>query len=169
MSKSDPYKDSPYDAAGMPLGTEVVDYDKDREQRRFNTVRQVSPLPEENAVTLLDIDYEAPETEADKVFKSRRNIDKSKFNGAVELGINVPGEDVTVVDIEDPAERKELLVKEAEDKGFKEVQELPKTEKQESVDEVKKKAVEKSDEDDFESLVNSEKSTADKPKTEAKK
>lgn len=168
MSKSDPYKDSPYDAAGMPLGTEVFDYDN-LDERRRNSVRNVTPP--KDTTTLIDIDYEAPKTEASKEFNRRRNLDKSHFNEAVKLGVNIPGMDmVDVVDIEDPAERKELLVKEAEDKGFKEVQELPKTENKETVEDVKEKAVKKSDEDDFESIVNGDKTTpGEAPKKDTKK
>lgn len=76
MTEKDPYKDSPYDAAGMPLGTKVVDTGLDAEQRRFASVKQVIPL--ENVVNLTDNDYQEEVVE-------EKELDLAKFNTAIEL------------------------------------------------------------------------------------
>ena len=76
MSDKDPYKDSNYDSAGMPLGTKVVDTGLEVEQRRFASVKQV--IPPEDTTTLVDNDYEEPVID-------KKEVDESKFNGAIEL------------------------------------------------------------------------------------
>jgi hypothetical protein len=127
---------SPYDESGMPLGTTTADYDN-ADEIRLNMVKSTYEEP----IPLNDPDYQ-PE----QFTKKETGLDRNKglpygvkgFNSALTDGSvdNYPTTDT--VDIEDPANRKELLVTEALDKGFEEVPELPKTEKQESVDEVKK-------------------------------
>ena len=126
---------SNYDESGMPLGTTTADYDNADEVRK-NMVKStyVEPLPLNN-----------PEYQPRQISKkvvgqdSRRGLPYGVkgFNSSMSEGEGFPDPDVEFLDIEDPANRKEMLVTEAVSKGFDEVPELPKTEKQENVDAVK--------------------------------
>ena len=126
---------SPYDESGMPLGTTYADYDN-ADEVRMNMVKDkyVEPLP------LNDPDYQPRQFTKKETGMDRNHglpFGEKGFNSALKDPEveNYPTTDT--VDIEDPASRKELLVTEALDKGFEEVPELPKTEKQENVDAVK--------------------------------
>lgn len=126
---------SPYDESGMPLGTTTADYDN-AEEIRLNQVHSTYEEP----IPLNDPDYQSRQISKKVVGQdSRRGLPYGVkgFNSAITDAnvANMPVADV--VDIEDPAERKELLVTEAVEKGFEETPELPKTEKQENVDSVK--------------------------------
>lgn len=143
----DPYKGSNYDAAGMPLGTKVVDCDEDREQRRFATVKQIIPLPEEQTVTLNDIDYTPPKTQATKEFNKRRNLDQSKFNEAIKKGVNVPGADLDSVT---EAKAKDKADKEAEGraKAEEEAKAKAEAEKEDKIEGTSKEEVVIEEDDD---------------------
>lgn len=149
---------SPYDESGMPLGTTTADYDN-ADEVRMNQVKSTYEEP----IPLNDPEYQ-PRQLSKKVVgqDSRKGLPHGRkgFNSAV-FDANEPNMRVAeVVDIEDPAERKELLVTEAVAKGFEEVPELPKTEKQENVDSVKEDINEDKGED-FLSLL--EKDTPAEP------
>lgn len=122
-----PWHDSPYDASGMPLGVETCDYDNE-EERRKNMVhdKYVEPIP------LNDPEYQPKQMS--KTFTGQRPLTKKNFNSAVVEGEGLP-EDIERVDMGDPEERRELLVRSADEEGTA-VAELPKVEKQETVDEI---------------------------------
>lgn len=149
---------SNYDESGMPLGTTTADYDN-ADEVRMNQVKSTYEEP----IPLNDPDYQ-PRQISKKVIgqDSRKGLPYGKkgFNSAI-TDPNVDNYPTTeTVDIEDPANRKELLVTEAVSKGFEEVPELPKTEKQENVDAVKED-INDSKGDDF--LKTLEEQTPDKP------
>lgn len=147
---------SPYDESGMPLGTETIDYDNADEVRMAQVKSTyVEPIP-----------LNDPEYQPKQLSKKFTGTDKNNglphgqkgFNTAITEGVGVP-EQVKTVDIEDPEEKRKLFVQEAEDKGFGATPELPKVEKQETVNEVKEeiKEEEKQEEDsDFEAELNKE-------------
>lgn len=149
---------SNYDESGMPLGTTTADYDNADEIRK-NMVKStyVEPIP------LNDPEYQPRQIPKKVVGQdSRRGLPHGQkgFNSAI-YDANEPNMPVAkTVDIEDPSERKELLVTEAVAKGWDETPELPKTEKQENVDAVKEDINEDKGED-FLSLL--EKDTPAKP------
>lgn len=113
MTAKDPYKDSPYDASGMPLATETVDYDKKEDVAKLTVKdKYVEPLP------LFSDDDDFHEKE----------IERRKFNPALNnTAIEVPGHKVPKghkddvgtgipeltdqpkeVDLDDPAKVEEL-------------------------------------------------------------
>lgn len=107
----DPFADSPYDAAGMPLGTTYADYDSTEERRK----NQVKTRPVVNPESLNDIDYKPEETEAEKEFKKRRNVDPALFNTAHEQPLKEqPKGDEFEAILEEEA--KKLKAEKAEDK-----------------------------------------------------
>lgn len=152
---------SPYDESGMPLGTTTADYDNADEIRK-NQVKStyVEPIP-----------LNDPEYQPKQFTKKETGLDRKKGLPFGEKGFNSALTDpdepnmrvAETVDIEDPAERKELLVTESVEKGWDETPELPKTEKQESVDSVKEDIKEDKG-DDFLSLL--EKDAPAKPDEE---
>ena len=149
---------SNYDESGMPLGTTTADYDN-ADEVRMNMVKSTYEEP----IPLNDPDYQ-PRQISKKVIgqDSRKGLPYGKkgFNSAI-TDPDVPNYPTTeTVDIEDPANRKELLVTEATAKGFEEVPELPKTEKQENVDAVKANINEDKGDDFLKTL---EEQTPDKP------
>lgn len=99
MSPKDPYADSVYDAAGMPLGTTTADYDN-AEDRRKNQVKTREVKPE----SINDIDYTPPVTEADTKFQESRKPDPAKFNGMVDTS-KVTDEDDLFLEEETPKEK----------------------------------------------------------------
>jgi hypothetical protein len=139
-----PWHDSPYDSSGMPLGCETADYDNEEERRKHMVKEKYVP-----EVPLNDPDYQPKQLP--KTFTGQRPLTKKNFNSAINEGVGLPDPNVNVVDVEDPGERREFLVKEAEEKGFKEVPELPKVEKKETVDAIKKD-IEEDDPEFFKSL-----------------
>lgn len=120
---------SPYDEHGMPLGVETVDYDNADEVRR-NQVHEkyVEEIP------FNDPEYQP--RQMPKNFTGQRPLTRKGFNSALVEGVGFPDPNVEVVDIEDPAARRELLVREADDKGFTGTPELPKVESEETVHEI---------------------------------
>jgi hypothetical protein len=128
------WHDSPYDEHGMPLGCETIDYDNEEERRKAMVVdKYEEPIP------LNDPEYQ-PRMMTKKYTGQDRNkglpYGQKGFNSALLEGTGFPDPDVEVVDIEDPGERRELLVREADDKGFSETPELPKVADSEEVDKV---------------------------------
>ena len=78
MSKKDPYKGSPYDASGMPLGTEYADYDNFADVAQTTVGDKVPTYP----TNINQIDYSEPviETEPDHTTKG--------FNGSLAENVN---------------------------------------------------------------------------------
>lgn len=139
-----PWHDSPYDEHGMPLGVETVDYDNAEEVKKHMV--QDKYVPE---IPLNDPEYQPKQMS--KTFTGQRPLAKKNFNTAVTEQPEVPN----VVDIEDPAERRELIVSEAEDKGFSEVPELPKVASDEDIQDVKDEREKDEDDDpDFLKILN---------------
>src|SRR5690349_21664679 len=129
MPSRKPWHDSPYDASGMPLGVETADYDNEEERRKHMVKEKYVP-----EIPLNDPEYQP--RQMPKTFTGQRPLTKKNFNSAIHEAVGLPDPNVEIVDVEDPAVRRELLVREADDKGFQETPELPKTEKQETLDEV---------------------------------
>lgn len=122
-----PWHDSPYDASGMPLGVETADYDNEEERRKHMVKDKYVP-----EIPLNDPEYQPKQLS--KTYTGQRPLTKKNFNTAI---TEEPVEaNVERVDVEDPAVRRELLVREADEKGFEGTPELPKVEKQETVDEI---------------------------------
>jgi len=146
MPSRKPYHNSPYDDGGMPLGTTTADYDNADEVRKNQVKSTYEPAP-----TLFDMDYQPKQfTKKETGLDEKKGLPYGKkgFNSAIADGVGIQGpDDFDVVDIEDPANRKELLVTEALDKGFEEVPELPKTEKEENVEAVKEDIADNKGED----------------------
>ena len=139
-----PWHDSPYDEHGMPLGVETVDYDNAEEVKKHMV--QDKYVPE---IPLNDPEYQPKQMS--KTFTGQRPLAKKNFNTAVTEQPEIPN----VVDIEDPAERRELIVSEAEDKGFSEVPELPKVASDEDIQNVKDEREKDEDDDpDFLKILN---------------
>jgi hypothetical protein len=124
-----PWHDSPYDASGMPLGVETADYDNEEERRKHMVKEKYVP-----EIPLNDPEYQPKQMP--KTFTGQRPLTKKNFNSAISEGVGLEDPNVERVDVEDPGARRELLVREADDKGFTETPELPKVEKQETVDEI---------------------------------
>ena len=129
-----PWHDSPYDEHGMPLGCETIDYDNEDERRKAMVKdKYEEPIP-----------LNDPEYQPRMLTKKETGMDRNHglphgqrgFNSAIHEGVGLPDADVEQVDIEDPGVRRELLVREADDKGFSEVAELPKVADTEEVDKV---------------------------------
>lgn len=132
-----PWHDSPYDEHGMPLACEYADYDNAEEVKQ--KMVQDKYVPE---IPLNDPEYQP--RQMSKTFTGQRPLTKKNFNTAITEQPEVPD----VVDIEDPAERRDLLVSEAEDKGFREVPELPKVASDEDIQAVKDDREEKKNEEE---------------------
>lgn len=128
----DPYKNSPYDASGMPLTTTFVDCDNAEEVRK-NMVKDKVVEPQNH---VYDLDYETKSPKEDE-YKSDVQLNEEK--GINQYELNIPGidSDVNRVDIEDAGVKRALFVDEAEKKGFTEVQELPKVEDNDNVHSVR--------------------------------
>lgn len=92
MTKKDPYKDSPYDASGMPLGADTVDYDVKEDV----AAKTVFDKPVET-ISLVDMDY-TPRPIDEKLLPKK--LKKSDFNSAIEEEVNTP-EDPKTVDFEE--------------------------------------------------------------------
>lgn len=126
---------SPYDESGMPLGTTTADYDN-AEEVRMNQVHSTYEEP----IPLNDPEYQPKQLSKKFTGDGRRKLPYGEkgFNSALTdpKVENMPTTET--VDIEDPAAKRELLVTESVEKGFKETPELPKVEKEETVDSVKK-------------------------------
>ena len=159
------FSNSPYDEHGMPMGTTYADYDN-AEEIRINQVKSTyeEPLP------INDPDYQPKQFTKKETGLDRNHglpYGKKGFNsGLTDPEVeNMPTTDT--VDIEDPAERKELLVSEAVEKGFGEVPELPKTEKEENVDKVKENIKEDKGED-FLNLLEEEPNKPEQAKDDSK-
>jgi hypothetical protein len=136
MPSRKPYRNSPYDDGGMPLGTETADYDNADEVRMAQVKDLYVPEP-----TIFDMDYQPKQFTKKETGMDRNHglpYGNKGFNSAVGEEPGLPlAEDLNVVDVEDPGEKRKLYVKEAEEKGWSETPELPKVEKQETVDEIK--------------------------------
>lgn len=153
---------SNYDEGGMPLGTDTADYDN-AEERRMHQVKDKYVEP----TTVFDMDYQPKNLPrafvgTDKEGRPLYPHGKKGFNSAISEEVGTPDQ-VHTVDIEDPAERRKLLVQEAEDKGFAETPELPKVEEKETVDDIKQDIKDDKDtDDDFRLLLGKEDSKDDK-------
>jgi hypothetical protein len=121
MTSKDPYKDSPYDASGMPLGCETVDYDNQKDVAKA-TVKDKpyeEPLTFEYDPTVIDVEDEP---------------DKALFNEAVKENVNSAFPVVAEVDfeeiLEENAEKPEVVeaVKNTEITDYKPVLEEQKAE-----------------------------------------
>lgn len=138
------FKDSPYDAAGMPLGCETVDYDK-KEDVAKSTVKDKVVEP----VTFNDVEYDHSVSEAE--WQKRTKFNPALNNTAIQFpghrihkkheedlatGITEITDPPRKVDLEDPAEGRKELVVDALEKGHKEVSKMPDVAKKEDVDAV---------------------------------
>lgn len=141
MTAKDPYKDSPYDASGMPLATETVDYDKKEDVAKATVKDKVEEFP----TSINDIDYTPAEIDPKLV---RSNIKKKNFNSAIEDNVNSahPDNDVAVVDFD------EATLDNSDAKEVKETVDTAKTPNEE-----KKSDDKKSDDDDTSFLDGDEK------------
>lgn len=129
-----PYHNSPYDASGMPLGTDTVDYDKAEDVAKAT----VKDKPVKHPKSINDIDYQPRQLTKKETGEDPRYLPKKNFNSAISDQENVAyTNDVDAVDFDDPDEKQKLIVKDAfvKDQG---VPKLPETEKPEKVDEVAK-------------------------------
>lgn len=140
-----PYHNSPYDASGMPLGTNYVDYDKVEDVAKAT----VKDKPVKHPQSINDIDYQPKQLSKKFTGQDERYITKKGFNSALadpEVE-NMPVADTA--DFDDPEEKRKLIVKDAFVKD-QAVPELPKVEKDETVnkvaEEVKKDEEAKEDE-----------------------
>lgn len=140
-----PYHNSPYDASGMPLGCETVDYDKVEDVAKAT----VKDKPVKHPKSINDIDYQPKQLSKKFTGQDERYITKKGFNSALadpEVE-NMPVADTA--DFDDPEEKRKLIVKDAFVKD-QAVPELPKVEKDETVnkvaEEVKKDEEAKEDE-----------------------
>lgn len=127
-----PYHNSPYDASGMPLGAETVDYDKVEDVAKAT----VKDKPVKHPKSINDIDYQPKQMSKKFTGEDARYLPKKNFNSAVPDNVNPQYDaNVDVVDFDDPEEKQKLIVKDAFVKD-QAVPELPKTEKPETVDKV---------------------------------
>lgn len=140
----DPYKNSPYDASGMPLGATYVDYD-DKGDVAQASVKDKPVTDYSLSLAEATAEYEEP-----KIKRTEPN--PADFNSAIEvkghkhptredhIGIGIPEiKDMPKqVDIEDPFNAREAIVEDSIAKGFKDVPKLPDVAKQEDVDNVLK-------------------------------
>jgi len=78
MPTKDPYKDSPYDASGMPLGAETVDYDNKDEVAK-HTVKDKAP----EFVSLADQDFDHSVAEHD--WQKRTTFNEALNNTAIQF------------------------------------------------------------------------------------
>lgn len=83
MTKSNPYKGSNYDDAGMPLGTTTADFDNGEEVRKH----MVRDKPVESVNTVYDTGYEAAQ------LPDESPLDPDNFNSAVKDQVGIPGID----------------------------------------------------------------------------
>lgn len=140
-----PYHNSPYDASGMPLGCETVDYDKVEDVAKAT----VKDKPVKHPQSINDIDYQPKQLPKKFTGQDERYITKKGFNSAiVDPDVeNMPVADTA--DFDDPDEKRKLIVKDAFVKD-QAVPELPKVEKDKTVnkvaEEVKKDEEAKEDE-----------------------
>lgn len=123
----DPFKNSPYDASGMPLGAETADYDNFADVAQKMVRDRVPTHPK----SINDIDYEEEKLELPV-------ITEKGFNSAIADDVNSAYPIFEAVDMQDTGEKRKLYVKEAEAEGYTSVAELPKMESQEKVEEIKK-------------------------------
>lgn len=130
-----PYKDSPYDASGMPLAAETADYDNFADVAQ-KMVRDRVPTHPEN---INQIDYQEEKLELPV-------ISERDFNSAIAEDVNSGHPQFEAIDMQDTGEKRKLYVKEAEAEGYTSVAELPKLESESAVEEIKKELRE-SDED----------------------
>lgn len=126
-----PYHNSPYDASGMPLATNTVDYDNLEDVAKAT----VKDKPVKYPKSINDIDYQPrqltkKETGADPRYLPRKNFNSALADPDVE---NMPVADTA--DFDDPDEKRKLAVKDAFSRDHA-VMELPKTEKPEVVKQV---------------------------------
>lgn len=126
-----PYHNSPYDASGMPLGCETVDYDKVEDVAKAT----VKDKPVKHPQSINDIDYQPRQLPKKFTGQDERYITKKGFNSAlVDPEVeNMPVADTA--DFDDPDEKRKLAVKDAFSRDMG-VMELPKTEKPEVVKQV---------------------------------
>lgn len=130
-----PYHNSPYDASGMPLATETVDYDKVEDVAKAT----VKDKPVKHPFSINDIDYQPKQLSKKFTGEDARYLPKKNFNSAIPDEENVAyTNNVDAVDFDDPEEKQKLIVKDAFVKD-QAVPELPKTEKPETVDKVAEK------------------------------
>lgn len=113
-SKEDPYRESPYDASGMPLGAETVDYD-DKKAVAEHTVKDkyIEPLP----LFSDDDDFHESKIEKKK-FNPALNNTAIQFPGhrihkkhEEDLGTGIPevtDEEPDKLDLDDPKEHEKL-------------------------------------------------------------
>lgn len=127
-----PYHNSPYDASGMPLGAETVDYDNLEDVAQAT----VKDKPVKHPVSINDIDYQPKQLTKKETGQDPRYLAKKNFNSAIPDDVNPPYDNnVDRVDFDDPDEKRKLIVKDAFVKD-QAVPELPKTEKPEVTKEV---------------------------------
>lgn len=127
-----PYHNSPYDASGMPLGTDTVDYDNLEDVAKAT----VKDKPVKHPVSINDIDYQPRQLTKKETGMDPRYMPKRGFNSALPDEENVPyTTDVDTADFDDPEEKRKLAVKDAFSRNIG-VMELPKTEKPEVVKQV---------------------------------
>lgn len=93
MTAKDPYKDSPYDASGMPLATTTADYDNVDEVAQATVKDKPVEFPE----SINDIDYEPAPIDP----KLLRKIDPKKWNSAIEEDVNSGHPQVATIDFEE--------------------------------------------------------------------
>lgn len=96
----DPYKDSPYDSAGMPLSVDQVDYDK-KEDVAKGSVKDKYVAPENIAA----LEFEDP----NPLHRKNLLVDRANFNSAVDL----PIKDADQKHLKSPEEIKADLAKAA--------------------------------------------------------
>lgn len=141
-----PYHNSPYDASGMPLGTETVDYDNLEDVAKAT----VKDKPVKYPKSINDIDYQPRQLTKKETGMDPRYLPKKNFNSAIPDDVNPQySADIDVVDFDDPDEKRKLAVKDAFSRDHA-VMELPKTEKpavvQQVAEEVKQDELAKEEE-----------------------
>jgi hypothetical protein len=121
MAKKDPYKDSPYDASGMPLGAETVDYDNQAEVAQ-HTVKDkyveqpsIADVPFDESVTQAKwqkrtkfnpvLNNTAIQTPGHKVYKKHED----------DLGEGLPESDPDQRDLDNPEEVEKLAKEDAKE------------------------------------------------------
>ena len=132
MSPKDPFKDSPYDSAGMPMATTTANYD-DVETRRLSSVRQrIDPFAEAREVVpldhpenLIDNDYEQKKISS-KLTHSK--LDPKNFNSAIDVPIELPVAPVDYENLDDDSFLDEDLKVKGLTKDDVVIEEEPKTE-----------------------------------------
>ena len=115
MSENDPYKDSPYDASGMPLGAETADYD--------NFAEVAQKMVKDKVIT-------HPQNPNDNGFEEIKlemgdDISQKNFNSAIADNVNSAYPlDAPTDDTADTGDSRKLSVVRTED-GFTETVETP--------------------------------------------